>query len=126
MYVTAADRGAIYQAAIGARMVQRRTRQGTAAMKILLAAAIALSAAVAPSVNAQTAPTATVFYGDLNLDTVAGQATLKGRINSAARSVCGRGDSDLAARTTRANCLRTAVTGAMKQLPAAPQFASAQ
>ncbi len=97
-------------------------------MKILIAAAVALTTLAAPSVNAQTAPTAKVFYGDLNLATAAGQATLKSRISGAARAVCGRSDSeDLASRVNHTNCLRTAVNSAMAQLPTtAPQFASAQ
>ncbi len=95
-------------------------------MKILLAAAVALSTLAAPSVLAQTAPTAKVFYGDLNLDSTAGQATLKTRISQAARNVCRSIDSnDIASRSAWQACFISAFTGAMSQMPAtAPQFAS--
>ncbi len=85
-------------------------------MKILLAAAFALTA-VATSAQAQTAPTSKVFYGDLRLDTAAGQTTLKSRVDTAARRVCDSSShQDLATRTAAIRCFHDAVTTAMAQV----------
>ncbi len=95
-------------------------------MKILLATAFALTAIAATSAQAQTAPTAKVFYGDLSLNTAAGQATLKNRIVTTARRLCNSSErQDLGSRADAIRCFRDAVSGAMAHVPAPPaQFAS--
>lgn len=94
-------------------------------MKIILAAVLA-AAVIAPAAHAQTVPTVTVAYGDLNVDSQAGQAALKARLVRAARTVCGGSTSaDLSERMARIACYKTALAGAMTQVPAhGPQFAS--
>ncbi len=95
-------------------------------MKIILAAALALATIAAPAAFAQSAPTAKVFFGDLNLDTAAGQSTLNSRIAHAARNVCRSTEGrDLASRSAWQACFFNAMTGAMGQVPAtSPLFAS--
>ena len=94
-------------------------------MKIILTAVLA-AAVLAPTALAQTVPTATVAYGDLNVDSQAGRATLKARIVRAARTVCGGTSSvDLSERAAQMACFKTAFAGAMTQVPAyGAQFAS--
>ena len=88
-------------------------------MKILLATAFAFAAIATAPVAAQTAPTAKVFYGDLSLDTAAGQATLKSRVDSVARRLCdSTGHQDLETRIAASRCFKEAVAGAMAQVPA--------
>ena len=96
-------------------------------MKILFTAAAALAAfASVSAATAQTAPVLKVFYGDLDLNNPAGMATLTTRVERAAHTLCAdRAGTELASRVASINCFRTAVAGAMKQVPvAAPQFAS--
>ncbi len=96
-------------------------------MKILIAAAVALTAIATTPVNAQTAPVIKVFYGDLDLHSTAGMTTLTTRVEHAAHALCNDRDHsiDLASRAASARCFTAAVSGAMMQLPAnGPQFAS--
>ncbi len=91
----------------------------------ILAFAVATAAFAAPAVNAQTAPTAKVFYGDLNLDGAAGQAALKVRLTRAAHTVCGNsGQVTLVERANVAACFAKAMHDAMAQVPATEQIAS--
>ncbi len=93
-------------------------------MKTFILAAVA-AALVAPAVQAQTSPTMTVRYADLNLGGAAGQQTLKSRIERAAKIVCGTGGTDLEMRVAYAQCVLGAVADAMTRVPErAPQFAS--
>ncbi len=86
----------------------------------IIALALATTAFAAPSVTAQTAPTAKVFYGDLNLDSAAGQAAFKVRVSRAAHVVCGgTSASDLGERTAMNACYAAAMHGAMAQAPMA-------
>ena len=57
-----------------------------------VAAALALSG-VASASTVRQLPSVVVKYGDLNLDTVDGIATLHARLNKAARQVCSQLDS---------------------------------
>ena len=97
-------------------------------MKILFAAAAALASfGCVSAATAQTAPAIKVFYGDLDLNNPAGMSTLTTRVERAARTLCNdrSSNTDLASRASSINCYRTAIAGAMKQVPvAAPQFAS--
>lgn len=96
-------------------------------MKLLIAAAVAMTTLASPSANAEIAPTAKVFYGDLDIGSPAGKTTLTSRIKHAARELCG-GDTtgvELANRSASRTCYRTAIADAMKQVPVSTsQFAS--
>ena len=72
---------------------------------------------------------ATVQYGDLDLTTSSGAATLLGRIETASQSVC-NANSEAAARYAEkiATCRKRAVTNAVQQVdaPLLTQAATAQ
>ena len=60
-------------------------------------------------------PRVAVHYGDLNVDSVAGQRALQRRIERAARNVCPDSDArDLRARTVAQQCQRQAIAEAMR------------
>ncbi len=94
---------------------------------IIAVAAFAMTGLTTATVHAGTpaTPTAKVFYGDLNLQSASGMKTLKVRIHSAARAVCGPTASIEGGIARNQHCLRVAVAGAMKQVPdAGQQFAT--
>ncbi|MHA7816899.1 MAG: UrcA family protein [Pseudohaliea sp.] len=79
-----------------------------------------------------TAPAAretTVAYGDLDLGSPAGQATLAYRIERAAREVCGATDlrraGSLALATRNSACVEQAVNAATRKVPR-PMVATAE
>jgi UrcA family protein len=82
-------------------------------------AGIALSAAAAvlasPAAPAATPAigTLTVHYGDVDLSTTEGAATLYRRLQGAARFVCGESDSSLAQQRSWNDCYRRAVADAV-------------
>jgi UrcA family protein len=80
-------------------------------MKTFLISAAFLSAASlsAPALaeSVPAAPSVTVQYGDLDLNTSAGRATLRSRMNAAVRKVCHiRFDGGVPELFGRPNCLR--------------------
>ncbi len=96
-------------------------------MKIILGAAALIAAA---SVQAQPLfdyPTKTVSYGDLDLHSRAGMATLAQRIRLAAAAVCGarNGNVDLELRMETGACIRLATQQAMKAAEARTELADA-
>lgn len=86
-------------------------------MKTLLIAAVAALAA-GTTVTAQEAPTRVVSYGDLDLTSAAGRATLDSRVNAAAKMVCGNllQTNDLRAMSTYRACRHQAVTVALASI----------
>jgi UrcA family protein len=87
---------------------------------IIVIAAFAMTGLTTATVYAQSAenaPTAKVFYGDLNLRSTSGFKTLKSRIHSAARAVCTTNDHSADTVGNNQHCIRVAVNGAMKQIP---------
>lgn len=73
-------------------------------MKTILAiAALALTAAAVPA-HAESAPSISIRFGDLDLSSAAGQARLDGRINSAVNRACLTGSRDLAATGAERSC----------------------
>ncbi len=90
-------------------------------MKIVIAAAVAMTAFVAPPVGAEPVPNAKVYYGDLDTHSAAGMATLKSRVAIAAHRLCGdrAAGTDFAAQHQADVCFRTSVEHAMQRLPGA-------
>lgn len=87
---------------------------------IIAIAAFAMTGLTTAAVYAQpveTAPTAKVFYGDLNLRNASGVKMLKARIHRAARAVCSTTDRSADAVRNNQHCVGVAVTGAMQQIP---------
>lgn len=87
----------------------------------LLVAAFALpSASLMAAPVEEAVPTASVSYDDLDLANPAGAATLKARLASAVKSVCGEADArDLHEMSRVATCRRTALAGAQPQVEVA-------
>lgn len=81
------------------------------------AAMVATSVSVMASSQAQAA-TAHVRYGDLDLATASGRATLDGRIDRAARAVCWIENSSMTATEA---CRRDSVANAQETLRHATQ-----
>lgn len=75
---------------------------------------------------AETAPSAKVFYGDLNLQSPSGMKTLHIRIHRAALAVCGATDNGVDSIFHNQHCPRVAMSGAMQQVATvtSQQFAS--
>lgn len=95
-------------------------------MKMFFAAALAataLSAVAAGSASAQSynGPAARILFGDLDLSTAAGAATLDARIDAAAKTMC-RGAKRPGSRINdRAYCAAAVRAEALTQLPKADQ-----
>jgi UrcA family protein len=99
-------------------MVRQPHQTGTPAMNTMLLALAAFVNLTAAAADAQTVPTTTVSYADLDLHTGAGMKTLHVRLRNAGRSVCTAGqDGTLATRVASQKCFKTAMADAMKQLP---------
>jgi UrcA family protein len=83
------------------------------------AAALALAAASAPGVSAQTVSTV-VSYSDLNLNSSEGAKTMFKRIRTAARQACGDEPDigDIAGFSGWSTCVSDAVNGAIGRLGA--------
>jgi|SRR5690606_8337516 len=93
--------------------------RSTAMRKYILPALAA--AALAGTVSAKTPQQAstTVSFGDLDLATAEGAATLESRISAAASDVCGRPlVRDVLSGANFAKCRKLAIAGAMKQVAA--------
>ena len=89
--------------------------------KIVIAALITVAAfagAIASANAADSVPTQAVSYGDLNLSSAQGAATLYKRIQAAARSVCpvGGSDRELQRVISRQSCYDQAVARAVRQV----------
>jgi UrcA family protein len=78
-------------------------------------AAVSFGLAVTPAV-AETVKT-TVLYDDLDLSTASGMATLEGRVQGAAKRICGRAElRDIKDVSDRRRCLREAMDDAGQQI----------
>jgi UrcA family protein len=76
---------------------------------LALAAALAMTGLQTAAFAADGAEVSRqVFYGDLDLSTADGQATLDRRLEQAVREVCGPSGRDLGALARRAECVTTA------------------
>jgi UrcA family protein len=106
-----ADSGAPNRATRGCRAI-------LAAVTLLAAGLAGTSAYGAPpSVPLDSAPTALVRYGDLNVSEPLGARRLLERIRAAAGRVCPEADSrDLAAMQIRWQCMNDAVARAVQQV----------
>ena len=80
--------------------------------------ALALSAASLANASDSTDGRAvTVQYGDLNISTSGGGATLYGRIRAAAEAVCSPLDhGDLSSRMHRKACVNQSIAGAVSKI----------
>ena len=87
---------------------------------IFAAAALAAVASISAATPA-FARSATVSFGDLDLDSSAGQARLDARIRSAVRTVCeaGSGNRPLTELRATARCMRDATETARTRVAAA-------
>lgn len=93
-------------------------------MNRILTASLALATIFAGSATALAGdagragadvPRVAVHYGDLNIDSVAGQRTLQRRIERAARNVCPESNArDLRTRAAAQECQRQAVAEALR------------
>lgn len=97
----------------------------------LCAALAATAAAAAPPIEVQGLRSIEVSYGDLNMTSGEGLATLDSRIRGAARQLCRPDHSGIMPeRVERRACYRTAVADAQAQLalsqPAGTRLASRQ
>lgn len=86
----------------------------------LIAAALGLALAAVPAAASNDAPRSVkVEYGDLNLDTVAGQNALDRRIEYAAKTVCAVGEHQTGTRipsAERKQCYAKARSNAERQV----------
>lgn len=74
---------------------------------IIVPALAALSLSVLASPTTAETRTVSVPYGDLDISSSPGLATLEGRIRKAIRTVCGRADPlNLASRRAQRRCMR--------------------
>ena len=101
------------------------SRRLTVLAGCLLAGALGVAQAAPPEATAAGAvPTLVVSYGDLNLSTTEGNATLLQRITTAARRVCPLEDSRNLARAAYSNsCRAEAVARAVHDINS-PQLAA--
>jgi UrcA family protein len=101
------------------------SRRLTVLAGCLLAGALGVAQAGSPEATAAaTVPTVVVSYGDLNLSTTEGNATLLQRITTAARRVCPLEDSRNLARAAYTNsCRADAVARAVHDINS-PQLAA--
>ncbi len=84
---------------------------------LVASAAAAITLAAAPGRAASfDVPTADVSYADLNLGSIAGQATLRQRIGRAATQVCGHSGPALRERAAHDSCRSAAIKDAMSVL----------
>ncbi len=89
-------------------------------MTRLLASTAAILLAISAHPALADAPTADVRYGDLDLSTREGRATLDRRIDAAARNLCSVGASrDLRQAMASQRCYRVALDSTRTQLAAA-------
>lgn len=96
------------------------SRSIVAAAGALLFAGACLTAAAGPATAHEVGARSTeVRYGDLNLNTKAGQKVLKARVNFAARQVCQQLASDSWARVAEASCQMQAVNAIKPKMTAA-------
>jgi len=87
-----------------------RTVAGT--IGTLIFAGACLFGATAPAVAAEPSRTVSVNYGDLNLASDKGRASLDARIRQAARSVCYVGARDIRSIAEETRCYNDAVKSA--------------
>jgi UrcA family protein len=101
------------------------SRRLTVLAGCLLAGTLSVAQAASPEATAVGAvPTMVVSYGDLNLSTTEGNATLLQRITTAARRVCPLEDSRNLARAAYSNsCRAEAVARAVHDINS-PQLAA--
>lgn len=89
-----------------------------AAVSLACGVTFAANAGTGIVVNDQNIPTITVQYGDLNMDSAAGQETLSTRIRAAVRKVCGHtnGRQSVKEMTDYQNCVAQASQTALASL----------
>ncbi|MEI6419501.1 MAG: UrcA family protein [Sphingomonadales bacterium] len=96
------------------------SRSIVAAAGALLFAGACLTAAAGPAAAHDVGARSTVVhYDDLNLNTKAGQKTLKARVSYAARQVCQQYAQDAWARAAEASCQMQAINAAKPKMTAA-------
>jgi UrcA family protein len=93
-------------------MITSKPLRGLLATAIL-GAVTAGSTAASKAGDLADVPSVTVHYGDLNLSTPQGAATLYSRIAAAAHQVCDSGRDDLALRQATRACIDKAVADAV-------------
>ena len=101
-------------------------RKTLIAVAAVTAALASTTVAVAPAA-AQTIEVVQVAYGDLNLATASGRASLDGRIAYAARQLCGDySHLELKFAAQSRDCQQSVIASAQEQIAAAPgeRFAS--
>jgi UrcA family protein len=85
--------------------------------KIAAATLIAVAALAGTAANAEDAvPSQAVKYGDLNLSSAQGAATLYKRIEAAARGVCPASGRQIDQITSRQSCYDQAIARAVRQV----------
>lgn len=100
------------------------SRRLTVLAGCLLAGTLSVAQAASPEATDAGVPTLVVSYGDLNLSTTEGNATLLQRITTAARRVCPLEDSRNLARAAYSNsCRAEAVARAVHDVNS-PQLAA--
>jgi UrcA family protein len=100
------------------------SRRLTVLAGCLLAGTLSVAQAASPEATDAGVPTLVVSYGDLNLSTTEGNATLLQRITTAARRVCPLEDSRNLARAAYSNsCRAEAVARAVHDINS-PQLAA--
>jgi UrcA family protein len=89
-------------------------------MLVALTACMAVGlASVARAAPAEAAPSVTVRFGDLNLASAAGVATLHARVTAAAHQVCGSSGvdhRDLPAYASERACVSQAIANALRDV----------